>query len=58
MKSLPIDKTRIYVTGHSMGGFGTCHLLAAEPRLFAAGIADRVFNDDDVHEWLFAQGGK
>lgn len=38
VKSLPIDKTRLYVTGHSMGGFGTCHLLAAEPRLFAAGI--------------------
>ena len=116
VKSLPLDKTRIYVTGHSMGGFGTCHLLAAEPRLFAAGIpmagcsgnagtlkrvplwifhaADddvvkpdtarslakalerakgfkytefpdgghgipgRVFQDDAVVEWLFAQGGK
>lgn len=116
VKSLPIDKTRIYVTGHSMGGFGTCHLLAAEPRLFAAGIpiagcsgdagalkrvplwvfhaADddvvkpdtarslakaleraktfkytefpdgghgipgRVFQDDAVIDWLFAQGGK
>lgn len=116
VKTLPIDKTRIYVTGHSMGGFGTCHLLAAEPRLFAAGIpmagcsgdagalkripvwifhaADddvvkvdgarslakaldrakgfkyteypdgghgipgRVFADDEVHEWLFAQGAK
>lgn len=116
VKSLPIDKTRIYVTGHSMGGFGTCHLLASEPRLFAAGIpiagcsgdagalkripvwifhaADddvvkvdgarslakaldrsksfkyteypdgghgipgRVFADNEVHEWLFAQGGK
>ncbi|MFN0126603.1 MAG: prolyl oligopeptidase family serine peptidase [Verrucomicrobiales bacterium] len=113
VKSLPIDKTRLYVTGHSMGGFGTCHLLAAEPRLFAAGIpmagcsgdagalrriplwvfhaadddvvkvdgaqrlaealeraktfkyteypdgghgiADRVFNDDAVHDWLFTQ---
>jgi predicted peptidase len=116
VKSLPVDKSRIYVTGHSMGGFGTCHLLASEPRLFAAGIpiagcsgdagalkrmplwmfhaadddvvkadgarslakaldrgknfkyteyadgghgiAGRVFDDDAVHEWLFAQGGK
>lgn len=39
MKSLPIDKERIYVVGHSMGGFGTCHLINTEPRLFAAGIA-------------------
>lgn len=39
MNSLPIDKERIYVVGHSMGGFGTCHLINTEPRLFAAGIA-------------------
>ena len=38
VKSLPIDKSRLYITGHSMGGFGTCHLIATEPRLFAAGI--------------------
>ncbi len=38
VKTLPVDKNRIYVTGHSMGGFGTCHLLAKEPRLFAAGV--------------------
>jgi dipeptidyl aminopeptidase/acylaminoacyl peptidase len=33
-----VDKERIYVVGHSMGGFGTCHLMTREPRLFAAGI--------------------
>ena len=38
MKSLPVDKNRIYVTGYSMGGFGTFHLLAQEPKLFAAGV--------------------
>jgi len=38
LKLLPIDKKRVYVMGHSMGGFGTCHLIAGEPRLFAAGI--------------------
>ena len=116
LKTLPVDKERIYVMGHSMGGFGTCHLMGKEPRLFAAGIpvsgssgdtgalkrlplwlfhaADddvvkvdgarslakaldksktfkyteypdgghgipgKVFDDDAVHEWLFAQGGK
>ncbi|QIF04452.1 prolyl oligopeptidase family serine peptidase [Roseimicrobium sp. ORNL1] len=39
IKSLPIDEKRIYVIGHSMGGFGTCHLMNAEPRLFTAGVA-------------------
>ena len=38
LKSLPIDKNRVYCIGHSMGGFGTCHLINAEPRLFAAGV--------------------
>ncbi|MGI8604200.1 MAG: alpha/beta fold hydrolase [Verrucomicrobiales bacterium] len=119
IKELPIiDKERIYVIGHSMGGFGVCHLMAREPRLFAAGIpvsgcgstgeagelkrrslwlfhaandetvkvdgsrkfaealerskvfkyteypdgghgiVGRVFDDDAVHEWLFAAGKK
>jgi predicted peptidase len=39
MKSLPIDEKRVYVIGYSMGGFGTCHLMNTEPRLFTAGVA-------------------
>ena len=35
---LPVDRTRIYVTGHSMGGAGTWHVLAQRPDLFAAGV--------------------
>ncbi len=38
MSNLPIDKERVYLTGHSMGGFGTFALLNEEPRMFAAGI--------------------
>ena len=38
-KNLPVDEDRIYIFGYSMGGFGTCHLIDSEPRLFAAGIA-------------------
>jgi predicted peptidase len=38
IRELPIDPTRIYVTGQSMGGIGTWDLLAAHPRFFAAGI--------------------
>jgi predicted peptidase len=34
----PIDRKRIYVTGHSMGGAGTWHVLAQRPDLFAAGV--------------------
>lgn len=32
----PVDKNRIYVTGLSMGGFGTWALAAHEPQRFAA----------------------
>ncbi|MEK6262298.1 MAG: prolyl oligopeptidase family serine peptidase [Planctomycetota bacterium] len=33
-----VDKDRVYVTGLSMGGFGTWSLIAAEPDRFAAAI--------------------
>ncbi len=35
---LPIDRDRIYVTGYSMGGYGSLDWVAAEPNLFAAAI--------------------
>jgi predicted peptidase len=38
VKNLPVDPKRVYIVGHSMGGFGTCHVMASEPRLFAAAI--------------------
>lgn len=34
----PIDADRVYVTGQSMGGFGTFGALAASPQTFAAAI--------------------
>lgn len=34
----PIDSTRIYVTGHSMGGAGTFNLIAYRPGFFAAAV--------------------
>jgi predicted peptidase len=39
MHSLPIDPDRVYLTGYSMGGFGTFAHLNEEPRMFAAGVA-------------------
>jgi predicted peptidase len=37
-KEFPIDPSRIYITGVSMGGYGTWDLLARYPGKFAAGI--------------------
>lgn len=36
--SFPIDPSRVYLTGLSMGGFGTWDLLARFPRRFAAAV--------------------
>ena len=38
IKKYPIDKRRIYITGLSMGGFGTWYMLMKYPKLFAAAI--------------------
>ena len=38
LETLPIDRGRIYVTGHSMGGAGTWHMIAQRPRFFAAAV--------------------
>lgn len=38
MKKLPIDKNRIYVTGISMGGYGTWDILQRRPGFFAAAM--------------------
>ncbi|WP_138497136.1 prolyl oligopeptidase family serine peptidase [Nostoc sp. PA-18-2419] len=34
--SYPVDLDRIYLTGLSMGGYGTWHLAAVQPQIFAA----------------------
>ncbi|MEO9871715.1 carboxylesterase family protein [Ekhidna sp.] len=34
----PIDKNRRYITGISMGGFGTWHLISSKPEMFAAAV--------------------
>jgi predicted peptidase len=36
---MKVDRSRIYVTGLSMGGYGTWDALARRPDLFAAGVA-------------------
>ncbi|MFC4874322.1 alpha/beta hydrolase-fold protein [Negadavirga shengliensis] len=37
-KEFPIDGKRRYVTGVSMGGYGTWHLIGTRPELFAAAV--------------------
>jgi predicted peptidase len=37
-KEFPVDAKRIYITGLSMGGFGTWDLVARRPELFAAAV--------------------
>jgi predicted peptidase len=36
MKDLPVDPKRVYLTGLSMGGYGTWDFVARRPELFAA----------------------
>jgi predicted peptidase len=38
IKKMPVDTNRIYVTGLSMGGFGTWDILQRMPNLFSAAI--------------------
>jgi predicted peptidase len=38
-REFPIDQSRIYVMGQSMGGAGVWHMTAERPRLFAAAVA-------------------
>jgi len=38
MAALPVDPCRVYVTGVSMGGYGTWDAIQREPQLFAAAV--------------------
>ena len=37
-KEFPIDTTRRYIAGNSLGGYGTWHLISTRPEMFAAAI--------------------
>lgn len=61
----PIDRSRIYLTGLSMGGFGTWHWAARRPKAFAAlvpicggtmpllGFPEKIAVLKDVPIWVF-----
>ncbi len=46
LAELPIDRSRIYVTGTSMGGVGSYEAIARRPQLFAGGIIICGAHDD------------
>ena len=56
----PIDPARVYVTGYSMGGHGTWHMLAQYPEFFAAavpicgwGTPDYAYRFANLPIWVF-----
>lgn len=61
MKGLPfIDSTRIYLTGLSMGGYGTWYLITRFPSIFAAAVPicgggdpHQVENFKNLPVWVF-----
>jgi predicted peptidase len=60
VQDLPVDPKRIYITGLSMGGYGTWDIIARRPELFAAaapvcGGADEATAEPikDLPIWVF-----
>lgn len=60
IENYKVDKSRVYLTGLSMGGFGTWHLAALNPERFAAiapicggGAPIEARNLKDVPVWAF-----
>lgn len=60
MKAHPVDPSRVYVTGQSMGGYGTFGAIAESPRTFAAAMPvcggwnpDDAVKMKDVPIWVF-----
>lgn len=60
IKELPVDVNRIYITGLSMGGFGTFDIITRRPDLFAAAVPvcggwdpDKAKEIADVPMWIF-----
>jgi predicted peptidase len=63
VKNNPVDTTRIYVMGISMGGFATWEVMARYPKLFAAAVPISGGADEKTAEivknipvWVFHGG--
>ena len=55
LASLPIDRDRVLLTGHSMGGHGTWHVGLAHSDLFAAAAPEAGWPDIDLYVPTFTQ---
>lgn len=60
IKENKIDPSRIYITGLSMGGFGTWDFIARKPNLFAAAVPmagysdpNQIENIKEIPIWIF-----
>jgi predicted peptidase len=60
MKTLPVDTNRIYITGLSMGGYGTYDVIERYPNLFAAAVpvcgagdTSKVASIAHIPMWIF-----
>ena len=60
LKEYRVDRTRIYLIGQSLGGYGALDVLASEPTLFAAAVViaaggqeSRVARHAMVPTWFF-----
>jgi predicted peptidase len=60
IKNYAIDRSRVYITGISMGGFGTWEFISRRPELFAAAVPMAGFSDPntlaaigDIPLWIF-----
>jgi len=63
LKEYIIDKNRVYITGISMGGFGTWEYVGRRPELFAAAVPMAGFSDPSIVDmvkhtpfWIFHGG--
>jgi dienelactone hydrolase len=55
LTSLPVDRDRVLLTGHSMGGHGTWHVGLAHSDRFAAAAAEAGWPDIQLYVPLFLQ---
>ena len=55
LASLPVDRDRVLLTGHSMGGHGTWHVGLAHSDRFAAAAAEAGWPDIQLYAPMFLQ---
>jgi pimeloyl-ACP methyl ester carboxylesterase len=55
LASLPVDRDRVLLTGHSMGGHGTWHVGLAHSDRFAAAAAEAGWPDMQLYAPMFLQ---